>query len=655
MRHLTKPRSIAAGAIAATLLAAGAMPAAAAPQQDPEAGAPAPERVILNPTQDPSTSQTVTWRTAGVAGETPATAELRLPDGQVRTVEARTTKQMTVDDANVVTFSATFTELQPSTGYAYRVVSDGVAGDWNAFTTASASDEPFTFTWYADGQNDLTEKWTPIVGLANRAFPNSELTLQTGDLINHSVESEWEEWFAITDGQRQTENWLPAIGNHEYSRDADADFWDASFTVADNGPTADPDAPGSVKPYQELAAAHLANQVYFVDYQGVRFFTLNSNLRSQGSLEAELGTDLPDLPGSEFREIYLEVQTRWLRENLESSPANWNVVQFHHPTFSVSSGRNNPEWRAAFLPIFQEQDVDLVLSGHDHTYGRGFLDADATGTDGVTSGPVFAVSNSGPKYYSLAPDETNVWLANGATQVRKFEQTSFVQGIRVTPDTLEYEAIVAQKGTGSSTDLEIGETADSFTITRNDNGTTSVTDGIERRVATGLGELEVDPVEGDIEIEASVPQTAPDTGALTLTVDADSAVSMGEARDGGDRWSFSATLPKITVTDTRTEAAGWQLSGSAQDLVGAAGELSSAFLGWAPRVLAGATADSGPEVHGTLDGGEGLTGSHLLASADDHSRFGSTELVADLELDVPATTEAGDYAGAVDVVLFPVD
>src|SRR5699024_4690230 len=156
MRNFLKPRSIAAGAIAATMLAAGTLPAAAAPQQPLEAGSPAPERVILNATQDPSTSQTVTWRSVGVTADTPATAELRLPDGEVRTVEAEVTKEMDIDGANAVTFAATFTDLLPSTDYAYRALTDGVADEWNSFTTGADSDEPFTFTWYADGQNDLT-------------------------------------------------------------------------------------------------------------------------------------------------------------------------------------------------------------------------------------------------------------------------------------------------------------------------------------------------------------------------------------------------------------------------------------------------------------------------------------------------------------------
>jgi len=56
-----------------------------------------------------------------------------------------------------------------------------------------------------------------------------------------------------------------------------------------------------------------------------------------------------------------------------------------------------------------------------------------------------------------------------------------------------------------------------------------------------------------------------------------------------------------------------------------------------------------------MRGGNGLTEPALLASADDHARYGSTDVVADLALDVPADAEAGEYAGAINVSLFPVD
>ena len=660
--HSSRWRNLAAGVTLGAVFACGAVPAMAAPIAVDSVEA-APERVILNPTEDPSTSQTVTWRSVGATPDVAATAEIRGADGHITTVEAEVRAERQVGEEPATTFAATFDGLSPDSEYSYRVLTGDNASEWYSFTTASSSDEPFTFTWYADGQNNLTEKWTPVVEMTSEAFPNSELTLQTGDLINHSVENEWEEWFTITDGERQTENWLPAVGNHEYFSDSTGAYWNANFTFPSNGPSDVGNSSDAA--YRELIANHLENRAYYTDYQGVRYITLSSEFRNQGHLEAEQDVDLPDIASSEWRDLYIGMQADSLDGVLVESDANWNIVQFHHPTFSTSQGRNNPDIREAVLPIIKEHNVDLVLSGHDHTYARGFLDDDVTGNDGVTDGPVFAVSNSGPKYYGLADDASNVWLNNGATQVTKYQQTTLTSGIRVTPDTLEYEAVAMQFGSNPSFDGEIGDTADAFTITKNNNGTKSVTEGIERRVATGLDDnFDAEPVDGDIEVNAAIPERgadgpvapgSPTAGALTLSIPENASVNMGEATNAGDRWTYSSAMPTIRVTDTRNAAAGWELSGSASDLASEAGDLSASYLGWVPRVLGGSTAANGEVALGEMRGGSGLIEPALLASADDHARFGSTDVVADLALDVPADTDAGEYAGAINVSLFPVD
>lgn len=660
--HPKRWRTLAAGVTLSAVFACGAVPAMAAPVAI-DAVESAPERVILNPTEDPSTSQTVTWRSVGANADVAATAEIRGADGHIRTVDAEVRAERQVGEDPATTFAATFEGLTPNSDYSYRVLTGNSASEWHSFHTASSADDPFTFTWYGDGQNDLTEKWTPVVELTSKAFPNSELTLQTGDLINHSVENEWEEWFNITDGERQTENWLPAVGNHEYFSDSTGAYWNANYTFPTNGPSEVGN--GTDAPYRELIANHLENRAYYTDYQGVRYITLSSEFRNQGHLETEQDVDLPSISSGEWRDMYMGMQADWLDGVLEASDANWNIVQFHHPTFSVSQGRNNPDVREAVLPVIKKHNVDLVLSGHDHTYARGFLDEDVTSNDGVTDGPVFAVTNSGPKYYNLANDASNVWLNNGATQVTKYQHTTLSSGIRITPETLEYEAIATQFGSNPNFDGEIGDTADAFTITKNNNGSKSVTEGIERRVATGLDDgSTTEPIDGDIEVNAAVPERgadgpstpgSPTAGALSLSIPANAAVNMGEATNAGDRWTYSSAMPTLRVTDTRNAASGWELVGSATNLTSEAGDLSASYLGWSPRVLGGSSAANGAVALSEMRGGDGLVEPARLAAADDHSRFGSTDVVADLALDVPADADAGEYAGAVNVSLFPVD
>ena len=63
-------------------------------------------------------------------------------------------------------------------------------------------------------------------------------------------------------------------------------------------------------------------------------------------------------------------QLDWLAATLESSTARWTVVALHHPPYSAGYQGSSLDVRAAFTPLFERYDVDLVLSGHEHDYER---------------------------------------------------------------------------------------------------------------------------------------------------------------------------------------------------------------------------------------------------------------------------------------------
>jgi hypothetical protein len=143
----------------------------------------------------------------------------------------------------------------------------------------------------------------------------------------------------------------------------------------------------------------------------------------------------------------------------------------------VGGLRGSADLRAAWLPVFERDDIDLVLMGHDHNYVRGYVDADKTDEPGVTTGPVYTVAVSGPKYYEPAPADDNTWTQNGATQVTSAAPTSTFQGITVSKDQIHYESVVAGKWDDkSTTDVPVGGTLDAFTITKYDDGEKYVTE-----------------------------------------------------------------------------------------------------------------------------------------------------------------------------------
>lgn len=123
-----------------------------------------------------------------------------------------------------------------------------------------------------------------------------------------------------------------------------------------------------------------------------------------------------------------DAQTRWLDERLSTGSYTWRIVAFHHPAYSCGPHGNTPAVLDQWVPVIRRHDVDLVLSGHDHSYQR-FLDGSTTHvvTGGGGAGTT-AVSN----------------CATGATSVSAAQRHHFV-GLEATGSGLTL-TVVARTG-----------------------------------------------------------------------------------------------------------------------------------------------------------------------------------------------------------------
>lgn len=416
---------------------------------------PLPDRIILTFAGDPATTMAVTWRTStdvttAFAEIVPAGPGPNFPKGAQR-VAARTEALAT--DLNKAHFhSVQFEGLQPATKYAYRVGDGENFSEWFQFTTAGDRPEPFEFLYFGDAQNDIRTHWSRVVREAFRDAPKARFAIHAGDLVNRGdSDAAWGEWF-------QAGGWLnamipsvPVPGNHDQAKNSFGlsgltPHWRAQFTLPEHGPSG------------------VEETCYTLVYQGVRIIALDSNRQ-------------------------IEAQTRWLTDVLQANKAHWVICTFHHPIFSTAKARDNAALRAAWKPAFDRFRVDLVLQGHDHTYGRTGLDTPPAKTAGATAttqsvgnsgaaagfeatdrpstretpqaaestpsaglanrtaaatGTVYVVSVSGPKMYSLQPEPM---------LKRTAENTQLYQIIRVEGDTLRFEARTA-----------VGELYDAFLL-----------------------------------------------------------------------------------------------------------------------------------------------------------------------------------------------
>ncbi|WP_198408917.1 purple acid phosphatase family protein [Micromonospora maris] len=423
-----------AGGVALSPAAFGDATPAKFPAAEIHKPSPVPDRIMLTPTATPSTSQRVTWRAEATAEW--ARAELleapRALVGGVPASGSAVTRLAALSSTPVNTslgYASTyhtveFTGLKPDTRYTYRVGDGTNWSEWIDFTTAASDFEPFSFIYYGDAQNNIDSAVPRVFRQAFAERPEAKMIVNAGDLIdNANSEEQWGQWYKASgfiDGQI---NNISVPGNHEYSGGL-SQFWRPQFPYPDNGP----------------GNPELKQTVYYVDYQGVRFIALDSNHQSNSTLMA--------------------AQTAWLEGVLRDNPNKWTVVTFHHPVYSTTGTRNNPQVRAQWGPLFERYGVDLVLQGHDHSYGRGNV-ATNRRSAAVHEGTVYAVSVSGGKMYALNNGQN--WTGNGAEVTSTSQNTQLYQLIDVSQGTLRYEARYAN-----------GEHHDGFLIRKNDEGERTV-------------------------------------------------------------------------------------------------------------------------------------------------------------------------------------
>jgi len=384
---------------------------------------PQPDRVILTWAGDPKTTQAVTWRT-DVSVEKSVAEIAVAEDGplfrkKVRQVPARS-ERFTSELGDAVYHSVEFKGLQPATKYVYRVGDGFNWSEWAHFVTASDKPEPVTFAYVGDAQNEIFDMWSRVIRSAYSDAPRLKFLIHAGDLINNADrDDQWGEWHRAAGWINMSVPSVPVPGNHEYGKQSNGERalnrnWKPQFTLPGNG----------------LAGLEETN--YYFDIQGVRVVALNSNERQKE-------------------------QAEWLDKLLVENSNRWTIVTHHHPIFSTAKGRDNPELRALWKPIYDKHRVDIVLTGHDHSYGRSNVVAGENRREG---GTVYVVSVSGPKMYPVTPA---AWMQ------RKAEDTQLYQIIRIDGDRLSYESRTAR-----------GALYDAFDLRKRRNAANAMTNRVPR-------------------------------------------------------------------------------------------------------------------------------------------------------------------------------
>ncbi|MCL2126675.1 MAG: metallophosphoesterase [Treponema sp.] len=326
-------------------------------------------------------------------------------------------------------FRVHITGLSPATMYKYRM---GTEGTWSKvfyYTTSGGPNTDFSFTVVSDPQNATHTEMISTLRKANDFDSDNRFFLLCGDLVEQIGQNPGEivsytnaanEFntltpIAATQGNHDT---YPAAGGYDIIV-GESTIFNGFVTFPANGCEPDP----------------TRSQSYYFYYNNVLFIMLNTLVT---------GTQHP-------------VQVNWLREILDNDRAKglskYTIVATHMGAF----GNHYYEdyWikltRETYGRLFSDYGVDIVFSGHDHTYAR--TNPIKIGSDSTISvidfeptpgGTIYSIAAStGPKNYGSATGSTPYLAASFKVMTTKGEDImpGMFVNVKVTGEKLTVTAM----------------------------------------------------------------------------------------------------------------------------------------------------------------------------------------------------------------------
>jgi acid phosphatase type 7 len=256
--------------------------------------------------------------------------------------------------------STTLTDLKPNTVYRYRLASEGQGYKFQSkdftFRTLPPADTK-TFRFAAIGDTQMGQK--PEIDLLERnlfgmiADWKPALLLHLGDMLptgrgdGHSIHESWFRAQERNNALRANFFMAATSGNHCWSGKGHG--WYADYFG--NMPV---DADGAKPPFY-----------YSFDVgSNVHFVCLNTEVEKSNKDKNLADQRLKDLPFS------YNDQLAWLDKDLARTKATWKVVFFHKPLHTVGPYPASEAFRKDVGALCDKYGVQVLLSGHDHSYQK---------------------------------------------------------------------------------------------------------------------------------------------------------------------------------------------------------------------------------------------------------------------------------------------
>ena len=292
-----------------------------------------PRQIVLTWQSDPTTTMTVTWRT-DIEGERSIAFFSTNKDLDIDEYESKEAETYTFEETEAWLHTLELTNLVPGETYWVVLQTDDGTSDKFCFRTAPDNPSDIKFIVGSDAQH-LRSQMSVIREVHRKAAEEDpDFFVYSGDFVNAELSDyEWDLFFdlwhelMITDEGRRIPI-IPALGNHE--------------VVAGYG--------GSI----ETAVFYFnrfkmpAPYTYHVINYGPELTIISLDSGHASPVDGE--------------------QVTWLEKTLqENQDSTWKLAHSHDGGW-WGSGAVPTKVRCLWVPLFEKYGVDVVHSGHIHSY-----------------------------------------------------------------------------------------------------------------------------------------------------------------------------------------------------------------------------------------------------------------------------------------------
>ncbi|MBV6643017.1 MAG: metallophosphoesterase family protein [Cyclobacteriaceae bacterium] len=255
----------------------------------------------------------------------------------------------------------TLSGLTPDTKYYYNIgnkagiLSESNAGEMYVITAPPAGTRQFVRAWILgdagtanNNQRAVRDAYYDYVADVSTNTGKTDMMLFLGDnAYGEGTDEQYQNaLFDIYDEMLKKSVAWSCLGNHD-GKSADSKTQSGPYYDIFTFPTA-----------AEAGGIASGTEAYYsFDYGNVHFIILDSHHTSR-----EVG-------GAMYN---------WTLTDIQNTKQDWIVTLFHHPVYTKGSHDSDTEGRLIemrenFMPMMEENGVDLILNGHSHSYERSYF------------------------------------------------------------------------------------------------------------------------------------------------------------------------------------------------------------------------------------------------------------------------------------------